>query len=159
MCWCPTNGETFASSNSDGSLRVWDLREQGPTLTIRAHDQEVLCCDWNKYEDFSLVTGGVDRTVRVWDIRQPQVPVRVMIGHGYAVKRVICSPHNGNLVASCSYDMSVCYWDTKVQGKPLLLLFLPFKRRLNFFFLCFNVQGSPWCKGGATTPSSRQVWT
>ena len=89
-------------------------------MTIRAHDFEVLSCDWNKYEDFTLVTGSVDKTMRVWDIRQPGVPIRVMPGHSYAVRKVICSPHAGNLVASCSYDMTVCFWDIKAPGEPLL---------------------------------------
>ncbi len=43
-----------------------------------------------------------------------------MPGHSYAVRKVICSPHSGNLVASCSYDMTVCLWDIKSAGEPLL---------------------------------------
>ena len=41
----------------------------------------MLSCDSNKYEDFTLVTGSVDKTMRVWDIRQPSVPIRVIPGH------------------------------------------------------------------------------
>ena len=94
-----------------------EIRQPASTLTIRAHEFEVLSCDWNKYEDFTLVTGSVDKTMRVWDIRQPSVPVRIMPGHNYAVRKVICSPHAGNLVASCSYDMTVCFWDIKAPGE------------------------------------------
>ena len=43
-----------------------------------------------------------------------------MPGHSYAVRKVICSPHSGNLVASCSYDMTVCLWDIKSGGEPLI---------------------------------------
>lgn len=117
VAWCPTNGETFASASGDCTLKLWDIRQPASTLTIRAHEFEVLSCDWNKYEDFTLVTGSVDKTMRVWDIRQPSVPVRIMPGHNYAVRKVICSPHAGNLVASCSYDMTVCFWDIKAPGE------------------------------------------
>lgn len=36
------------------------------SLTIRAHDNEVLTCDWNKYNEFTIVSGSVDKTVKIW---------------------------------------------------------------------------------------------
>ena len=32
--------------------------------------------------------------------------------HRYAVRRVVFSPHAENVLASCSYDMTVRLWDT-----------------------------------------------
>lgn len=35
-------------------------------MTIGAHNNEVLSCDWCKYNENIIVTGSVDRSIRVW---------------------------------------------------------------------------------------------
>jgi peroxin-7 len=32
--------------------------------------------------------------------------------HEFAVRRIKCSPHSARGLASCSYDMSLIFWDT-----------------------------------------------
>jgi peroxin-7 len=34
-------------------------------------------------------------------------------GHNYAIRRLKCSPHDGDVIATASYDMSVGIWNTK----------------------------------------------
>jgi peroxin-7 len=59
-----------------------------------------------------LVTGSVDRSLRVWDLRfSANGPLQVLVGHGYAVKRLKCHPHAAGIVGSVSYDMTCCLWD------------------------------------------------
>lgn len=60
-----------------------------------------------------LFTGGVDRTLRCWDLRQLTMPVATLEGHGQAVRRVKCDPFVGERVASCSYDFTVRFWDVR----------------------------------------------
>jgi len=58
------------------------------------------------------VTGSVDRSIRVWDWRfTSNGPLQVLVGHGYAVKRLKCHPHATRVVGSVSYDMTCCLWD------------------------------------------------
>lgn len=71
-------------------------------MTIKAHNHEILSCDWNKYNEYILVTGSVDKTLRIWDLRQPDRPRQILRGHNYAIRRVKFSPHHENIVASCS---------------------------------------------------------
>jgi len=84
-----------------------------------AHDHELLTCDWNKYNEFAIVTGSVDKTIKIWDIRRPEREVGMLKGHAYAVRRVKCSPHSENVLASVSYDMKVNLWDT-LSENPLV---------------------------------------
>ena len=100
--------------------------------TLHAHDFEILTCDWNKYNENILVTGSVDKPIRVWvraalpmslfafffsytltpcltyshprsqDLRAPEQELSVLRGHSYAVRRVKCSPHDEHVIASCS---------------------------------------------------------
>lgn len=40
--------------------------------------------------------------------------------HRYAVRKVIFSPHAENILASCSYDMSVKLWDAAAPEDALI---------------------------------------
>ena len=62
--WSPQHADIFATASGDCTLKVFDARTQFSTLTIPAHEYEILCCDWNKYNDCVVATGSVDKTVK-----------------------------------------------------------------------------------------------
>ena len=39
----------------DGILKLWDIRGTNPASAIKAHDSEVLSCDWTKYDQVRFV--------------------------------------------------------------------------------------------------------
>ena len=67
-----------------------------------------------------VVTASVDKTVKVWDLRNMRQELGSLNGHSLAVRGVKCSPHMGSIVASCSYDMSVIVWDMHRVGQDPL---------------------------------------
>jgi peroxin-7 len=67
--------------------------------------------DWNKYVPHQIVTGSVDTSIRIFDLRMSQAPLEQLNGHQFAVRRLKCSPHNGNIIGSVSYDMSLRLFD------------------------------------------------
>ncbi|KAJ1550531.1 peroxisomal targeting signal 2 receptor [Nowakowskiella sp. JEL0078] len=109
--WSPTNPDVFASASGDHTIKLWDTRQSRSVQTIAAHTNEVLALDWNKYRENTVVTGSVDQSIKVFDWRFPAHELRCFLGHEYAVRRLKCSPHDANVVASVSYDMSVKVWD------------------------------------------------
>eukprot|EP00614_Pseudopedinella_elastica_P019904 CAMPEP_0172648774 /NCGR_PEP_ID=MMETSP1068-20121228/241448_1 /TAXON_ID=35684 /ORGANISM="Pseudopedinella elastica, Strain CCMP716" /LENGTH=311 /DNA_ID=CAMNT_0013463107 /DNA_START=66 /DNA_END=1001 /DNA_ORIENTATION=+ len=118
--WSPHHPDAFASCSADGQVRVWDARANPaaggrgePALRIAAHPDECLAVDWDKYADHLLLSGSVDRTIRIWDRRFAQAPLNVLVGHGYAVKRLKSHPHVPGVVGSVSYDMTACLWDAR----------------------------------------------
>jgi peroxin-7 len=46
--WNPANADIFATASGDCTMKVWDARAPHSTLTVQAHNFEVLSCDWNK---------------------------------------------------------------------------------------------------------------
>jgi len=50
----------------DCTLKIWDTNDRRSGLTIQAHQFEVLTCDWNKYNEFLISTGSVDKSIRTW---------------------------------------------------------------------------------------------
>ncbi|KXH62709.1 WD repeat domain-containing protein [Colletotrichum salicis] len=130
----PSNPHIISSVSSDSQIRIFDLRTPvssryhltsmipvhaaGPSHPSAA-PAEVLTHDWNKYRDTVIATGGVDRAVRTFDIRNPTGgPVAVMQGHEYAVRRLAWSPHASDLLLTASYDMTVRLWDDRSNAPP-----------------------------------------
>eukprot|EP00475_Leptophrys_vorax_P002944 TRINITY_DN1167_c0_g1_i1.p1 TRINITY_DN1167_c0_g1~~TRINITY_DN1167_c0_g1_i1.p1 ORF type:complete len:350 (-),score=63.30 TRINITY_DN1167_c0_g1_i1:46-1062(-) len=107
----PYHDELFASSSGDGHVKIWDAHSPKAANSFKAHDYEVLTMDWNRYNENVVLTGSVDRSVRVWDLRSLGSPLHSLIGHEFAVRRVKCSPHSETKFLTASYDMSVCLWD------------------------------------------------
>ncbi|KAK4399233.1 Peroxisome biogenesis protein 7 [Sesamum angolense] len=85
--WNPRHADVFASASGDCTTRIWDVREPGSTMILPAHEFEILSCDWNKYDDCIIATASVDKSIKVWDVRSYRVPVAVLNGHGYAVRK------------------------------------------------------------------------
>ncbi|QHO23188.1 Peroxisome biogenesis protein [Arachis hypogaea] len=66
---------------------MWDVRKPSSTMVLPPHELEVLTCDWNKYDDYIIATVSVDKSIKTWDVRSFRVPIVVMNGHEYAVRK------------------------------------------------------------------------
>ncbi|RWA05043.1 hypothetical protein EKO27_g10061 [Xylaria grammica] len=130
--YCPSNPNIISAVSTDSHLRIFDLRtpvnaQYHLTAKIPVHQPpsvpmppgvsppfmpaEILTHDWNKYRDSVIATGGVDRAIRTFDIRNPSAgPASIMMGHDYAVRRLAWSPHAADILLSASYDMTVRLW-------------------------------------------------
>lgn len=60
--------ELLASSSTDGTVQVWDVETHVRLSSFRHHAGRVLSVDW--IDQFLLVSGGDDQTVRMWDYRE-----------------------------------------------------------------------------------------
>eukprot|EP00536_Pseudo-nitzschia_multiseries_P005427 jgi/Psemu1/295884/fgenesh1_pm.101_\ len=80
------NSTLLASASDDGIVALHDVRTSGteaspPVATLEdAHDRphSVL---WDPYNEFVLVTAGLDPIVKVWDRRNLSAPVACLEGH------------------------------------------------------------------------------
>eukprot|EP00825_Cyclidium_porcatum_P009398 TRINITY_DN1478_c0_g1_i1.p1 TRINITY_DN1478_c0_g1~~TRINITY_DN1478_c0_g1_i1.p1 ORF type:complete len:353 (+),score=52.39 TRINITY_DN1478_c0_g1_i1:1437-2495(+) len=121
--WHPNNQNLFASVGADGMLKIWDLKSemnQKLVAGIKAHIGDVLSCDFSKYDEI-IATASTDKSIKLWDLRKLQIPVHVLQGHRYPVRKIKFSPHQPNILASGSYDMNVNIWNTEEKLKPLLI--------------------------------------
>ncbi|MEJ1275313.1 peroxisomal biogenesis factor 7 [Cricetulus griseus] len=117
--WSPHIPGCFASASGDQTLRIWDVKTAGVRIVIPAHQTEILSCDWCKYNENLVVTGAVDCSLRGWDLRNVRQPVFELLGHTYAIRRVKFSPFHASVLASCSYDFTVRFWNFS-KPDPLL---------------------------------------
>jgi len=115
----PSSPTVLSAVSSDGFVRVFDLRAPEPSAEIaktRVSPGEVLTQDWNKYRPSVLATAGVDRAIRIWDLKMMGQVQTQLMGHEYAVRKVAWSPHWQDVLLSGSYDMSVRVWTDGSAG-------------------------------------------
>jgi WD40 repeat protein len=106
------DGGRLASAGGDGTVRLWDLVEDGtPPEALELHAGAVNTVAFSP-DGAVLASGSADKTVRLWDIADPANPVphdRPLLGHTGKVQTVAFSP-DGRLLASGGEDGMVRLW-------------------------------------------------
>lgn len=138
----PHSPLTVVSCTGSSHIHVWDIRAPQPLqLDYVAHSGlEALSCDWNKYKSTIIASAGTDKSVRIWDLRmiakidQPgsnlpmpayhmrgPTPLNELLGHEFAVRKVLWSPHSGQELLSASYDMTARVWMDQLNERARFL--------------------------------------
>ncbi|MGH3897528.1 MAG: WD40 repeat domain-containing protein [Pseudonocardiaceae bacterium] len=69
----------------------------------------------------TLATAGADRTIRLWDLSDPQMAQRLgsplLTGNIYSAVGVAFAP-DGRLLATASSDRRVTLWDLTIRAQP-----------------------------------------
>jgi WD40 repeat protein len=91
-------------------LQVWDLKSSKANCvtTLAGHGGDVYSVQYHQSET-NLVTGGYDKTIRLFDVNTGAV-VKSFQGHQLAVSKTIFNPL-GNLIISGSKDNTIKFWD------------------------------------------------
>ncbi|KAI7859171.1 WD40-repeat-containing domain protein [Circinella umbellata] len=103
-------GGSVASASGDGTVKIWNLKDTLPICaqTLTGHSGDVYSTRYHPNESH-IVTGGYDKTVRLFDI-VTGTTVKTFSGHQLAVTKTIFNPL-GNLVVSGSKDNTIKFWD------------------------------------------------
>lgn len=97
-------------SGGNGSLRIWDLEDEGaPPIDLIGHFAAVESASFSP-DGARLATASRDRTVRVWDVSDPEVrSLLALRGHRGDVKSVDYSP-DGERLLSSGVDGRIFVW-------------------------------------------------
>lgn len=121
--WHPNNKNLMGVATAHGRLYIKDLSLPSSSknvLVINDASQNVLSFDFNKY-NHTVALAGIDQTIKIYDLKKPQIPMMVLTGHRYAVNKVRFSPFSDSILASGSYDMTVKGWDLKrLPANPMM---------------------------------------
>ncbi len=105
----------LASGGADGCVTVWDLwqkpRFSKYKTTLCGHKRAVNSVAF--VSDNTLVSGGADHTVRLWNITRSSL-LHVFRGHTKAVRSVAVSP-DGKMIVSGGDDATACVWTINAQ--------------------------------------------
>jgi WD40 repeat protein len=121
VCCCQYDDEKIISGSFDATVKVWDIRNLEDKEEIKAvmalnkeetqhaHRDRVLCL---MFKDDTLVTGGRDETVKIWDLNVGKC-INTLVGH---TDNVWYLQFDEDKIVSGSADKTICFWDFR-SGK------------------------------------------
>ena len=101
------DGTMMAVASAIG-IWIYDVQTTEALHLLSGHTRAVKSIDFNA-DGTQIVSGSVDKTVRVWDVAMG-IEVNMFTGHTGTVSSVAFSP-DGNTIASGSNDKTVRLWD------------------------------------------------
>ena len=86
---------------------------------------EGFALDWNNKIPFVLSIGGYDKKVCIYKPKDENISDiiqgEIFSGHTDSVEDVQWSPNEENVIASCSIDKSIRFWDIRQQNPPKII--------------------------------------
>ena len=84
-CWDPHVSSSCAVATY-GDIHVIDTRSFDVTTSIiDAHGGNVHDLDYNPSRSNTIITGGDDRLIKIWDLRSTSEPIKILSGHSHWV--------------------------------------------------------------------------
>ena len=102
------DGNTYASSSADGTVRIWS--RSGESLAVLNHpaDTKIHSIQFGR-DPNTLVSGASDGVVRIWDI-QEKIVTREFYGHEGPILCIAIDADDGR-IASGGADKGIRLWD------------------------------------------------
>ncbi|TBU25364.1 WD40 repeat-like protein [Dichomitus squalens] len=116
LSWSPTFPTSVLLASEDHNLYTFDIRSLNtPTQIYKAHVAAVMSCDWSP-TGLEFVSGGWDRTVRIWKEGRGSAPE---VYHTKRMQRVMSTLYTGDsrFVLSGSDDGNVRVWKAHASDK------------------------------------------
>lgn len=107
------NGESFATSDTNGVLTIWSVANMHPIARCQGHSSWVWSVAFHPTQPI-LASGAQDHTIRLWDSDNGHC-FRILQGHDNIVTDTIFSP-DGSYLASSSTDSTIKLWEIE-SGK------------------------------------------
>jgi len=115
-----TTSTSSMDTETVGSSSVQRGRGGDALNTLNGHTGRILCIKTAWHGDH-LLSGGADRTIRVWDLAAGGgKSLHHLFGHfGWVTNVQYWGP---NTIVSASTDRSIALWDARVRNSPLFML-------------------------------------
>ncbi|KAL6974308.1 hypothetical protein U1Q18_028489 [Sarracenia purpurea var. burkii] len=110
-CCLDTNALRAASGSADFTAKIWDAIT-GNELHSFEHKHIVRACAFSEDTCF-LLTGGVEKLLRVYDLNRPEAPPREVDKSPGSVRTVAWLHSDQTILSSCTDMGGVRLWDVR----------------------------------------------
>ncbi|GFY99800.1 transducin/WD40 repeat-like superfamily protein [Actinidia rufa] len=110
-CCLDTNALRAASGSADFTARIWDAIT-GDELHSFEHKHIVRACTFSEDTHF-LLTGGVEKILRIYDLNRPDAPPREVDKSPGSVRTVAWLHSDQTILSSCTDMGGVRLWDVR----------------------------------------------
>lgn len=138
LAWSPLKEGMLLSGSEDKTVNLWnanhlihnnstsgstgsDNNQINPDFTFLGHTDAVEDVAWHAHDANMVGSVGDDRSIMLWDIRQPKAIHLIKDAHAGDINSIAFNPLNEFLFATGSADKTVALWDlrnvkTKMQS-------------------------------------------
>jgi len=124
--WSPSERTVFASASSDGTIKIWDIRDKKRTaaISLQVSNTDVNVMSWSRQTTHLLASGADDGVWAVWDLRQwksvkvsspKPTSVASFNFHKEQITSVEWHPTDDSIVAVAAGDNTMTLWDLAVE--------------------------------------------
>lgn len=124
--WSPMQDNIFASCSADGTVCIWDARNNRVGVKFKVSDTDVNVISWNRHDTNLLVSGDDHGMVRVWDMsmlstsvgsRQQTIdPVAQFDFHRHPITSIAWDPNDADTFVTTSDDDMCTIWNLSVEA-------------------------------------------
>lgn len=105
------------TTSGDHNCLYWDIQRQDQDpIHFSEHNGDVMFLSLHPSDKNMFVTGSIDKTARIWDVRTPHKSVQTHYGHDGDVNSVSFFP-NGNAFGTGSEDSTCRIFDMRSFGE------------------------------------------
>ncbi|XP_065847112.1 protein SLOW WALKER 1 [Euphorbia lathyris] len=119
-CSFRSDGSLIAVADISGLIKVFDVKTRTPLRRLRSHTRPARFVRYPVLDKLHLVSGGDDAIVKYWDVAG-EIVLLDLLGHKDYVRCGDCSPINGEMFVTGSYDHTVKLWDVRVESKKSVM--------------------------------------
>ncbi|KTW29926.1 uncharacterized protein T551_01870 [Pneumocystis jirovecii RU7] len=122
LAWSPSEKNVFASASSDGTIKIWDIRnkEHKPALSVNIYTNvDINVISWNKNVSYLMASGADDGKFNIWDLRTFQSSstpssIASFSWHSAPITSIEWHPLEKSVI-SVSDNSHVSLWDLSVE--------------------------------------------
>ena len=97
-------GNFLASASGDANIKLWDIETGVCTKTFSGHTRGLACIQLS-YDCQTMVSGGNDQSIRVWDVPSGNLKYEIRDAHKSLVRSLYLDSYNGRIISG-SYDQA-----------------------------------------------------